>query len=168
MSNFLEPAGMATRTETVEPAGHGRLYLHAALAGVAAGVAFGLLIQFALGRMTTIGALFTLGEESLVVGWAAHLVNSAVFALVYGQVTRLDGVRAHADGPATGVAVGAAFGFALWFVNIGFVWPVWLNAVTPGATTLPVPNLGAVGPLAGHLVWGGLLGVLFALLGRRP
>jgi hypothetical protein len=156
---------MATRTETEEPHGHGGLYVEAAVAGVIAGVVFGLIIQFALGRMTTIGALFTLGEQNLAVGWAAHLVNSAIFALVYALVTRLAALRARADAPATGLVTGAGYGFVLWFVNIGFVWPVWLNAV--GVGSHPVPNFGAVGPLAGHLVWGALLGVLFPLLVRR-
>lgn len=140
------------------------MYGNAAVSGVAAGVVFGLLIQVGLGRMSTIGALVTFGEESLAIGWAAHLVNSLVFALVYALGTRARSVRPHANAPVTGAATGAAYGFALWFVNIGFVWPVWLNTVGVGGP--PVPNLGAVGPLAGHLLWGGLMGVLFAVLQR--
>jgi hypothetical protein len=155
---------MATRTEDLETGGFGRLYVNAAGAGVAAGVVFGLLIQLGLGQMTTIGALVTFGEESLAVGWAAHLVNSLVFALVYALGTRAERVRTHASVPVTGAATGVAYGFALWFVNIGFVWPVWLNTVGVGGP--PVPNLGAVGPLAGHLLWGGLMGILFAV-GQR-
>lgn len=156
---------MTTRTGTEDPVGYGDLYVEAAVAGVTAGVVFGLFIQFALGRMTTIGALFTLGEQHLTVGWTAHLLNSAIFALVYALLTRLSPLRSLADAPATGLTTGAAYGVGLWFVNIGFVWPLWLNAV--GVTSLPVPNLGALGPLAGHLVWGALLGVLFPLLTDR-
>lgn len=155
---------MTTRTRAYETRGFGRLYRNAAVAGVAAGVVFGLLIQFGLGRMTTIGALVTFGEESLAVGWSAHLVNSLVFALVYALATRVERLRDRANAPITGAATGAAYGFGLWFVNIGFVWPVWLNTVGVGGP--PVPNLGALGPLAGHLLWGGLMGVLFAVLER--
>lgn len=156
---------MGARETVREPEGYGRLYRDAALAGVAAGVVFGLLIQFALGRMATVGALFTLGEESLAAGWTAHLVNSAVFATVYALATRLGALRAAASAPWSGVATGAGYGALLWAVNIGFVWPVWLNAV--GVASLPVPNFGAVGSLAGHLVWGTLMGALFAVLQRR-
>jgi uncharacterized membrane protein YagU involved in acid resistance len=160
MSTLTEP-----EAETEEHGGDGGLFLQATLAGLAAGLVFGLVIQFALGRMTTIGALYTFGEESLVVGWTAHVVNSVVFALVYALVTRLDVLRQYADRPTAGVGAGGVYGFALWFVNIGFVWPVWLNSV--GVSQLPVPNFGAVGSLGGHLLWGVLLGALFALLRRR-
>jgi hypothetical protein len=156
---------MSTRTEAVEGDAYGPLYRDAALAGVTAGVVFGLLIQFGLGRMTTIGALVTLGEGNLAVGWATHLVNSSVFAMVYALGTRVEPFRTHAGVSASGAAMGAAYGFALWFVNIGFIWPVWLNAV--GVSSLPVPNLGAIGPLGGHLVWGLLMGTLFAGMRKR-
>lgn len=156
---------MATRAATTEPTGYGELYLRAVVAGLAAGVVFGLVIQFALGRMATVGALFTLGEESIAVGWTAHIVNSMVFALVYALATRPAALRSQVEVPLRGAFVGVAFGFVLWFVNIGFVWPLWLNAV--GARSLPVPNLGALGSLGGHLLWGALLGLLLPLLGDR-
>lgn len=155
---------MSTHTESVSSRRFGPLYVNAIVAGIAAGLVFGLMIQFVLGRMTTIGALYTLGEPSLSIGWIAHVVHSAVFAIVYALVTRLDPVQAYADRATTGVVTGAAFGFLLWFVNIGFLWPVWLNAV--GVGSLPVPyHAQAIRPLIGHLIWGGLLGVVFPLLG---
>ncbi|MFC6952665.1 hypothetical protein [Halorubellus litoreus] len=44
-------------------------------------------------------------------------------------------------------------------MNIGFVWPVWLNNV--GLTAdIPLPNV-AVMPLVGYLIWGALLGGVF-------
>jgi two-component system OmpR family sensor kinase len=139
-------------------------YLTAAVAGVVAGLVFGVMIQFVLERMVIIGAMYTLGEPSLSVGWMAHLVHSAVFGVVYAGLGGLGVYGGLADDPKTGVATGAAFGFALWFVNIGFLWPVWLNLV--GVGTLAVPyHFEAVRPLVGHLVWGGILGVLFPLLG---
>jgi uncharacterized membrane protein YagU involved in acid resistance len=158
-------ADAEAETEIEELEGNDGLFLQATLAGLAAGLVFGLVIQFVLGRMTTIGALFTFGTESLLVGWLAHAVNSVVFALVYALVTRVEPLSAYADRPLTGAGTGAVYGFALWFVNIGFVWPVWLNSV--GVSQLPVPNFGAVGSLGGHLLWGVLLGALFALLLRQ-
>lgn len=155
---------MSTDTEQIQTRTFGPLYANATLAGVAAGVVFGVMIQFVLGRMTTIGALYTLGDPSLSIGWIAHMIHSGLFAIVYALATRLDALRAYADAPTTGVVTGAAFGFVLWFVNIGFLWPVWLNAV--GVGSLPVPyHAEAIRPLVGHLIWGGLLGVLFPLFG---
>lgn len=154
---------MSTDVQHVPENDLGSLYVTAAAAGLVAGLVFGLLIQFVLERMTTIGALYTLGEPSLSVGWIAHVVHSAIFAIVYAVVSRLDALRGYADSPATGIITGAAFGFLLWFVNLGFIWPVWLNSV--GVGSLPVPyHAEAIRPLVGHLIWGGLLGTLFPLL----
>ena len=155
---------MATDVRRETAGGSRSSPVNAAIAGVTAGLVFGLMIQFVLGRMTTIGALYTLGEPSLSIGWIAHVVHSAVFAVVYVQVTRAEPLRAYADVPTTGVATGAVFGFALWFVNIGFLWPVWLNLVTPAGDLAMPYHAQAIRPLVGHLVWGGMLGVLFPLL----
>jgi uncharacterized membrane protein YagU involved in acid resistance len=141
-------------------------YTSAAVAGLLAGVVFGVMIQFVLERMTTIGALYTLGEPSLSVGWLAHLVHSAVFAVVYAGLARFGVFGSYADRLPSGVATGAAFGFVLWFVNIGLVWPVWLNTV--GVSQLAVPyHLQAQQPLVGHLLWGGILGALVPVLRDR-
>lgn len=154
---------MATETATLEGESTSDRLVNTVVAGVVAGLVFGVMIQFVLERMTAIGALYTLGDPSLSVGWVAHIVHSVVFALVYAQVTRLGPLPEYADGPVTGAATGAAFGFLLWFVNIGFVWPVWLNAV--GFAGLPVPyHAEAVQPLVGHLVWGVLLGSILPLV----
>ncbi|WP_323677778.1 hypothetical protein [Halorubellus sp. PRR65] len=128
----------------------------AALVGVLAGLAFGALVQFQLGRMTAIGAMYTLGDPSLTVGWIAHLFHAALFGAFFGVLVDTGVVREHATRLAPGVALGAAYATALWLVNIGLVWPLWLNAVGFGAD-LPVPNVAAM-PLVGHLVWGVLLG----------
>jgi hypothetical protein len=127
-----------------------------ALAGVLAGLAFGVLIQFQLGRMTAIGAMYTLGDPSLTVGWVAHVFHAALFGAFFGVLVDTGRLREHATDLAPGVALGAAYATALWLVNVGLVWPVWLNAVS-FATDLPVPNLAPM-PFVGHLVWGVLLG----------
>ena len=50
-------------------------------------------------------------------------------------------------------------------MNVGFIWPAWTSAV--GVGTLPIPFLldpSALQSLVGHLVWGGILGALYAVL----
>jgi hypothetical protein len=135
--------------------------LRAALAGVAAGVVFGLMIQFVLERMTAIGAMYTLGEPSVSVGWVAHMAHSALFGVVFAVVTWWRPLEERVGSPAGSSLAGAGFGFVLWFVNIGFVWPLWLNAV--GVEMLSFPYL-APRPLVGHLIWGVLLGAGFWVL----
>lgn len=150
-----------TETTAVDPGRSNETYVNAAVAGIV----FGLIIQFVLQRMTAIGALYTLGEPSLSIGWIAHIAHSGIFAVVYAMGTRYGPLPGLADSPLTGVLTGAGFGLLLWLVNIGFIWPVWLNAV--GVSQLSVPYLlpEAARPLIGHFVWGSLLGGIFPTLG---
>lgn len=131
----------------------------AAIAGVLAGLVFGVMIQFVLGRMTAIGAMYTLGDPSLSVGWAAHLGHSAIFGVLFGVLAWSRAVGDRVATPGGAALAGGTFGALLWAVNIGFIWPVWLNTVGVGGG-LPVPYV-APRPLVGHLVWGVLLGVLY-------
>lgn len=137
----------------------------AALASIVAGIAFGLVIQFVVGSMAIIGALFTFGQEGLLQGWATHMILSLVFALLYAVITWSESLSGYAGEPKTGFALGAAYGSVLWVVNVGIIWPVWMNVVGVDSM-LPVPflfELPALQSFGGHLVWGGILGVLYPL-----
>jgi hypothetical protein len=127
--------------------------------GILAGIVFGLLIQFRLERMTAIGAMYTLGEPQLSVGWIAHLVHSALFGAVYGLVVDRRLFDDLATRVTTGLFLGGGYGVALWAVNIVLIWPLWLGAV--GVADAPSIPFLAVLPLVGHLVYGGLTGLLF-------
>ena len=126
-------------------------------AGLVAGVAFGLLIQFVLGRMVTIGALYTFGEPDLAVGWAAHVGNSLLFGGIFGLLVLSRRLGPYLARVPTAVAGGVGFGLVLYLVNIGLIWPLWLNSVGLGAN-LSVPYLPGL-PLVGHLVYGTILGL---------
>jgi two-component system OmpR family sensor kinase len=139
---------------------------HGVGGGLVAGLAMGLLVQLVLGRMTAIGALYTLGDPSLTVGWVAHLFHSVLFGALFavaGGPGLVEGLAARSpvgdsiEGYPAGLIGGLAFATALWTVNIVFVWPVWLGTVGLGGPS--VPNL-AVQPLVGHLVYGAILGVV--------
>jgi len=152
---------MATAGETKLKTERNNSYvLYGALAGVVAGLAFGLLIQFRLERMTAIGAMYTLGDPSLSVGWVAHVAHSAMFGALFGLVVDREPLRTVVRNPLKSAGVGVAFGVTLWAVNIVFLWPLWLNGVgLPGAPE--VPFLGVM-PLVGHVVYGGLAGAIFS------
>lgn len=137
----------------------------AVLAGLVGGLAFGLLIQFALERMTAIGAMYTLGEPSLSIGWVAHLFHSVLFGAAFGLVSEHQPIRGFVGrNLATATVAGAVFGVILWSVNIVVLWPLWLQAVSFGpAAGMSVPFL-AVRPLVGHVIYGLITGGLFGLL----
>ncbi len=159
---MAESATVGTDGATARPSGSLR---DAALASIVAGITFGLLMQFVMGVMATIGALFTFGQEGLLLGWGTHMVLSLVFALLYAVVTWSRSLADYASAPGPGLVLGAAYGVVLWVVNVGFIWPVWMNAV--GVVTLPVPFLlesSALQSFGGHLVWGGVLGAVYPLL----
>lgn len=141
------------------------LWVDAVVAGITAGVVFGVLIQGLMGRMVAIGAMYTLGDPSLVVGWIAHVAHSAIFGLVFAVIVARDPFTGYLSDVFSGALLGTGYAFVLWFVNIGVVWPLWLNAVAFG--NLPFPNWASPMPLVGHLVWGLLLGGVLALLQSR-
>jgi hypothetical protein len=134
----------------------------AVTAGLAAGVLMGLLMQFVMGAMPMVGALY--GVPTVTAGWIAHLVHSVVLALVFAAIVTAGPTSRYAR-TATGiVGLGLAYGAVTWFLLAGFVMPVWLGALgTPGVTvpTLSVPSLLA------HLVYGGVLGIVYAVA-RSP
>lgn len=153
-----------TTTQTTPTADDNRRLAAVTGAGLVAGVLFGLLAQFGLERMGTIGAMYTLGDPSLSVGWVAHLVHSALFAAVFGVVADEAVDAARLRDPPTAVVLGLGYGTALWAVNVVVLWPLWLGAVGLGGAP-PFPNV-ALGPLVGHLLYGGVLGGLVAAIYR--
>lgn len=153
---------MSTTTGFETPSRDSSAITRAAVLGVVAGVVFGLLVQFRLERMTAIGAMYTLGEPQLSVGWIAHLAHSALFGALYGLLVDRNLFDGVANRRTTGLLLGGGYGAALWAVNIVVIWPLWLGAV--GVSNAPsVPFLAAL-PLVGHLVYGGLMGLLFGAL----
>ena len=130
--------------------------------GLAAGVAMRGFFQATTGTLPVIGALY--GASVSSVGWIAHLFHSAAFTTIFTVVRSEVANDSFGDSAGATVATGIAYGFVLWFVMAGFVMSLWLNAV--GVAT-PVPNLNAAS-LAGHLLWGGLVGALSATLPPLP
>lgn len=148
--------------ETIDPERKKGTIQRATLAGLLGGLLFGVMIQFGLNRMGAIGAMYTLGDPSLSIGWVAHGVHSVLFGAVYGFVAETDALFERATAVPDGVVLGLAFGATLWAVNIVFLWPLWLNAVSlTGAPSLPF--LPAARPLLGHLIYGGIVGTVVAV-----
>lgn len=154
---------MATETETsVRTGAETNYWRNAAIAALVAGVAMGLLIQFVMGIMPVIGALY--GFDGLVAGWIAHLFHSVVFGLVYAAVVDRPTLAGYATRPGTGAVVGAGYGLVVWLVAAAVVMPLWLSAV--GLPSPGVPNFDPQS-LVGHLVFGAILGAVLAALANR-
>lgn len=130
-----------------------------AIAGLAAGLAFGLYLQFVVGVLPPREEV--VGPETLAYSWTVHLSHSLVFALVYVGVASFPRVARFADRPATGLVLGAAFGVGLWAVATGVAVTFWALANT--VWVLPIPDL-SVASLVGHLLYGGVLGGLYGFL----
>ncbi|NHN60577.1 MULTISPECIES: hypothetical protein [Halorussus] len=132
-----------------------------ALAGLAAGIAFGLYLQFAIGLFPPVDGPG--GVERLATDWAVHLFHSVVFALVYAGVASWPPAAGYADRPATGAVLGAGYGAAVWLVAVGVALAFWTAANAVWVLPIPTPSLAS---LAGHVLYGVVLGAAFAVVRR--
>lgn len=135
------------------------------IAGLGAGLVMAALMAFQMPGMfeTTIPALY--GMEGEFIGLFAHLSHSAVFGVLFAAIVVFGGLRRFASEPVPAVALGLAFGLALWIVGAGLVLPVWLDAV--GAASVPgILELDMMSGLA-HVIFGIVLGAAFAYTNRR-
>jgi uncharacterized membrane protein YagU involved in acid resistance len=154
---------MATETETpVRTDAETSSWRSATIAALIGGAAMGLMIQFVMGIMPVIGALY--GFQSLAAGWVAHLFHSVVFGLLYAAIATRPSLSAYASRLGSGAVVGAAYGVVVWVVAAGFVMPIWLSAIG-----LPGPGVPNFDPqsLVGHVVFGVILGTAYAVLLNR-
>jgi len=136
----------------------------ATVSGLIAGGLFGVVAHFGLGVMGTVGAIFLLGS-SAVAGWAVHAVLSAAFGALWGVITEYEAISEYTRNPTTGMTLGAVYGFALWFVNVGLLLPIWATNVLGLYTPFPyLLETGAMMPLLGHLLWGAILGFVYPVM----
>ena len=136
-------------------------WIAGAVAGLAAGVVFGLYLQFVVDLLPATGEVA--GVEALATDWAVHLLHSVVFALVYAGIASWPRVAEYADRAATGAVLGAGYGAAVWLVAVGVALAFWTVANAVWVLPIPTPNLDS---LAGHVLYGVVLGVTFAVVRR--
>jgi hypothetical protein len=139
-----------------------------AVAGLIAGVVFGLMMQ-AMSAPTPDGGqmpmmamvAMVVGSTSIAVGWLYHLFNSAVIGALFG---RLFGTRVHSVG--AGLGLGAAWGLIWWVIGGLVLMPIALG-MAPFAPLMMAPMRPvAMGSLMGHLVYGLILGAAYAAMIR--
>jgi hypothetical protein len=149
--------------------------LGGAVGGAIAAVAFGALIWAMNPAVVeaTIPEIYGL-EPVGAVGWGIHIVHGVVLGLIFGfLVTRkliLGTLRMTVETDALSrtsvwirvVGAGFVFGLAVWAVLPVIVLPVWSG--TLGADPAADFPVFAAESLLGHLVFGTVLGLVFATL----
>jgi uncharacterized membrane protein YagU involved in acid resistance len=123
--------------------------------GLAGGVVFGILMQ-AWDMLPMVAML--VNSESVAVGWLVHLFNSALFGAIFAV---LFGRWAATLVPAA--AIGLGYGVLWWVLGALLIMPAWLGM----NEMIFELNSTAWRSLVGHLAYGLLLGLVYALLGPR-
>jgi uncharacterized membrane protein YagU involved in acid resistance len=137
-----------------------------AVAGLLAGVVFGIMMQMMSaptpegGRMPMMGMVaMVVGSKSLVVGWLYHLFNSAVIGALFGAL-----LGARVGGYGSGATWGALWGVIWWVLGGLILMPILLQMPPFAALRMPPMRPVAWASLAGHLIYGVILGALFVRL----
>jgi len=144
---------MATASATPSAAALPNRVVAGVAGGLVGGVAFGVLMQM-LDMMPMVAML--VGSESIAVGWLVHLAISAFIGATYALLfTRW------ATGLATAAAIGLGYGLVWWVLGALILMPAKLGM------DLFMFNTMAWQSLMGHLIYGLLLGVVYALVAPR-
>lgn len=114
------------------------LWARTTVMGIMGGILFGATIQFWMGNMVDVGALY--GSHSVIWGWVAHLFHSVVGAIILAGIVRHTPLRKYATKPSGKVVVGLVYGFVLWVVFIGVVLPIWLDVMTQWGGGIPLQD----------------------------
>ena len=150
-----------------------------AVGGVVGALAFGLLMTVLAPDFLAaiVPALYGV-EPIAAVGWLFHLAHGLILGIVFAALVEREVVMMHIRGDVetaaldeTGpmlrtIGMGVVFGLAVWAILPVLVMPAWLGAV--GFADSPAFPAVALETLAGHLLYGLLLGVVYAVtVGRR-
>ena len=140
-----------------------------ALAGLAAGVVFGVMMQMMQaptpdgGRVPVMQMVaMVVRSDSIAVGWLYHLFNSAVIG---GLFAWLFGSRILGYG--SGFSYGAIWGLVWWVLGGLILMPVLLGMPAFAPLRMAPMRGVAMGSLIGHLIYGLILGGGFVGLSHR-
>ncbi len=140
-----------------------------AIAGIAGGLVFGIMMQMmnaptpdgqSMPMMSMVAMVVR--SKSLAVGWLYHLFNSAVIGGLFGLF-----FDARVRSIPTGLAWGAAWGAIWWVLGALILMPLLLGMEAFASLKMPAMRPVAMGSLMGHLVYGLILGGVYARLHRN-
>lgn len=136
----------------------------AVLGGIAGALVFGAMM--AMGEMAAvlemaIPAMYGIQGPAPAIGMTIHVVHGAVLGLGFaGLAGRIEDVST-----AKSLGLGVVYGAVVWAILAVLVMPVWLQAVA-FAGAPPVPNVN-LQSLVGHVVYGLVVGIVYAAYRRR-
>lgn len=130
------------------------------IAGLVGGVVMGIMLQTMMTPVIEMGIPAMYGLSGLAAGWVAHLFHAAVLGVAFAYIVNTAGWADRAAEYGSGIGLGLGYGVVLWIVLAVLVMPIWLSAVG-FAGAPPFPNINVMS-LVGHLVYGAVLGAVFA------
>ncbi len=126
--------------------------------GLAGGVVFGAMMGM-MGMLPMIGQM--VGSPNAVAGFVVHMVNSAIigagFAIVFGKA---------ANGLGAGLSAGLLYGGIWWLLGPLTLMPLFMG-MGLGVNWNAAAAVAMLPSLAGHLVYGTILGAVFAMSRER-
>lgn len=128
-------------------------------AGVAGGLVGGIMFGILMQMTDMIGMVAMLvNSTSIAVGWLVHLFNSAlfgaIFAVVFGRwINTWTGA----------IGLGLVYGVIWWVLGALLIMPAWLGM----NDMIFKLNTTAWQSLIGHLIYGLLLGIVYAAVRPR-
>jgi len=138
------------------------------VAGLIGGIIFGIMMQMMTaptpegGQMPMMAMVAkVVRSDSVAIGWLYHLFNSAVIGGIFGWLL---GTRSHTFG--AGLGWGAVYGFAWWIIGGLILMPLLLGMPPFAPLQMAPMRPVAMGSLAGHLIYGVVLGGGLAILTR--
>jgi|SRR5919108_450376 hypothetical protein len=139
------------------------------IAGLAAGAVFGIMMQLMTApgpegaRMPMMAMIArVVRSDSVAVGWAYHLFNSALIGAIFGAW-----VGRSLRGYGSAILWGAAYGLGWWVLGGLVLMPILLGMPPLAPVAMAPMRPVAMGSLVGHVVFGLILGVGFLVLRGR-
>ena len=129
-----------------------------AYGGLAGGLIFGVMMGI-MGMLPMIGSM--VGQPTAAAGFAVHMANSVIigvgFAIVLGRFV---------SGTPSGVGIGLVYGGVWWILGPLTLMPL-LMGMGFGVNWNVAAAVAMVPSLVGHLMYGGVLGLVYTWLRHR-
>lgn len=153
-----------------DPSGILPIVLVGLLSGSIGGAAMGVVLHFGANAMPFIGSLY--GGPTVAGGWLAHLVNSAIFGVIFAYVVTRPVLRERITGLDDYIVSGVVYATLVGLLTVGVLVPIAIRS--SGLQELPQPiaetSMG-VGALLlalsigiAHVLYGIILGVAYERL----
>ena len=125
---------------------------------------------------TSIPAMYGL-EETTMGGWLIHLAHGATLGIVFGLILQTgplaQTLRSEVETPVLAglgiggrvIATGFVYGIAIWAILPMLVMPLWLGTI--GSPDAPLAPDVAIETLIGHVLFGVILGAVYAAIVGR-